>query len=41
MWCLGTLFSGRLGSARLMLDFDDYCGLLKDKLYCDSKSLTN
>ena len=36
MWCLGTLFCGGLGSARLMVGPDDLKGLFQSKQFCDS-----
>ena len=37
MWCLGTRFSGGLGSVRLTVGLDDLKGLLQPKWFYDSK----
>ena len=39
MWCLGTWFSGGLGSARLTVGLDDLKGLFQPKLFYDSMIL--
>ena len=36
MWCLGTWFSGGLGSARLKVGLDDLKGLFQPKQFYDS-----
>jgi len=39
MWCLGTWFSGGLGSARWTVGLDDLTGLFQPKWFYDSKRL--
>ena len=36
MWCLGTWFSGGLGSVRFTVGLDDLKGLFQPKRFCDS-----
>ena len=36
MWCLGTWFSGGLGSVTLMVGLDDLKGLFQPKRFYDS-----
>jgi len=40
MWCLGSWFSGGLGSVRLALGLNDLEGLFQRKQYYDSMILT-